>query len=225
MPKPPKELNSETVKEYAINAGASVVGIAASNDFGSAPEGCKPTDALEGCHSVVVLGIPVPQDAILNNPIGFIDVRNATNEKLNNVAKSVAKQIKDAGYKVKTVSGMSGKWVNGMQIGHISLKHAAELAGLGSIGRNYLLTNPEYGNLLWFSAVLTDAELTPDKKSQHTFCNHCNKCVEMCPAKALENPALFGKKNCANTMFKMVNKKWEIVCFLCRKECPNCFGV
>jgi len=26
-------------------------------------------------------------------------------------------------------------------------------------------------------------------------------------------------------MFKMVDKKWEIKCFLCRKVCPHSFGI
>ena len=122
--------------------------------------------------------------------------------------------------------------VNGRneQYGHISLKHAAELAGLGVIGKNYLLTNPEYGNLLWFSAVLTDADLIPDtnsitdKKAPYMNCSDCNKCVEMCPSKALDNPAAFGRKNCTDVMFKMGNGKWVIRCFLCRKVCPNRFS-
>ena len=216
-------LSSEMVKEYGLNAGASVVGIADAEDFVLAPAGFKPTDVLEGCLSVIVLGSPVPQEAILkDSSIGFIDIRNAVNEKMNSIAKNVAKRIKNEGYKARDITGMGGKWVNGKQFGHISLKHAAELAGLGVIGRNYLLNNPEYGNLLWFSAVLTDANLIPDKKAQYAFCNNCNKCVEMCPSKALDNPALFGKKECAGTMFKKVNGKWEIMCFSCRKTCPFC---
>ena len=218
-------LNSEIVKEYGLNAGASVVGIAASKDFVLAPNGFKPSDNLEGCLSVVVLGAPIPQEAILkDDTIGFIDIRSALNEKLTNIAKNVAKQIKAGGYKAKAISGMGGKWVNGQQFGHISLKHAAELAGLGIIGKNYLLHNPEYGNLLWFSAVLTNADLIPDKKAEYEICKSCNKCVEMCPSKALDNLDSFKKKECSGTVFKKVNGKWEIMCFLCRKVCPNRFG-
>ena len=33
------ELTSATVKDYGINAGADVVGIASSKDFGMAPDG------------------------------------------------------------------------------------------------------------------------------------------------------------------------------------------
>jgi epoxyqueuosine reductase QueG len=117
------------------------------------------------------------------------------------------------------VEGDGGK----EHFGYISLKHAAEFAGLGVIGKNYLLTNPNYGNLLWLSAVLTDAELIPDKKTQFKICGNCNKCVESCPSGALNNPALFGKKECSQ-FFKIEDKKFIIKCFLCRTVCPYCYG-
>jgi len=224
-------LSSEAVKQYGLSAGASIVGIAVSKDFGSAPEGFKPTDILAECLSVIVLGVLVSQEAILkDDPVGFIDVRNAVNKESNNIAKDIEKWIKGQGYKSKAVAGMSGRWVerNGRkeQNGLISLKHAAELAGLGVIGRNYLLTNPQYGNLLWFSAILTDADLVPDKKVDFNFCKDCNICVKSCPSGALNDyPVLFGRKKCDTTMFKPVNKKWEIMCFLCRKSCPYRFGI
>ena len=224
-------LTSKIVKEYGINAGASVVGIAAAKDFVSAPEGFKPTDVLAECLSVIVLGSPVPREAILaDNPVGFIDIRNATNEKVSDAAKNTEKWLKSQGYKARAIVGMSGKWMelDGRKVtfGLISLKHAAQLAGLGVIGRNYLLTNPQYGNLLWFSAILTDADLAPDKKAEYNFCEGCNICVGACPSGALDDyPATFGRKKCDGTMFKMVDKKWEIMCFSCRKACPYRFGI
>ena len=218
------QINSEMVKEYGLNAGASVVGIAAAKDFGLAPEGFKPVNKLKGCLSVIVFGAPFSQEAILKTSAEYMENRKGMIEKLGNIAKIVAKRIKEHGYKSLAISSTGGTYVNGQHYGHISLKHAAELAGLGVIGRNYLLTNPEYGNLLWLSAVLTDADLVPDKKAKYIVCQNCNKCVEKCPSKALGNPALFGKKECSGTCFKMVDGKWVIKCFLCRKVCPNRFG-
>jgi len=216
-------INSETVKEYGLSAGASVVGIAAAKDFDLAHNGCKPSDVLEGCLSVVVLGSPFPQEA-LNSTSEYTEHRKVIIEKMTNMAKEVAKRIRKDGHKAKEISTIGGKFIEGKHYGHISLKHAAELAGLGVIGRNYLLTNPEYGNLLWFSAVLTDADLVPDKKASYTFCDNCNICVEACPSGALDNPDLFGNKKCDKVCFKLVDKKWEISCFLCRTVCPYCFG-
>ncbi|MCL2032708.1 MAG: hypothetical protein FWG96_05520 [Methanomassiliicoccaceae archaeon] len=217
------EINSEVVKEYGLKAGAAVVGIAASKDFIMSLDGFKPSDHLEGCLSVIVFGAPFPQEALKSNA-EYTLARKEVIEKTNGIAKEVAKQIKSDGYKAKDISGCGGKFIDGKNYGHISLKHAAELAGLGIIGRNYLLTNDRYGNLLWFTAVLTDADLVPDEKAQYRICDNCNICVEACPSGALGDHASFGNKKCDNVCFKMVDKKWEMSCFLCRTMCPYCFG-
>ena len=220
------ELNSEIVKEYGANAGASVVGIAAASDFALAPEGFKPVDVLPECLSVIVLGATFPRED-LNSIVGYTASRNAMLTNMTNMAKEVAKRIKAAGYITKVISAAGGKWVGSdgkkEQYGYISLKHAAEIAGLGAIGKNNLLTNPQYGNLLWLSAVLTDAALIPDQKLPYAMCDGCNKCVENCPSGALDDLTVFGRKGCAK-FFSMANKTFEIRCFLCRKVCPYRFG-
>jgi epoxyqueuosine reductase QueG len=143
---------------------------------------------------------------------------------MTNMAKEVAKRIKGDGCKTKVISAAGGKWVDGdgrkEQFGYISLKHAAEIAGLGVIGKNYLLTNPQYGNLLWFSAVLTDAELMPDEKAQSTMCDNCNKCVEACPAGALDNLASFKRKGCSK-FFTMEDRKFMIIVFRAARYAPT----
>ena len=214
-------MTSEAVKACALGAGASVAGIAAAEAFTSAPEGFKPEDAFPGCRSVIVLGAPMPKEAIQGeDTTGFIDIRNEVNAKLSETAKAIVKLLKAEKHKAKAISGMSGKYVDGFTHGPISLKHAAELAGLGVIGRNYLLINREYGTLLWLNAVLTDAELTPDERLQFSVCENCNICAEACPVGALDMPGAVNKKGCSGHMFKMIDKKWEIVCFQCRKRCP-----
>ena len=222
----PNELNSKIVKEYCIDAGADVVGIAASKDFVFAPDGFKPTDVLPKCLSVIVLGATFSQE-VLHDIAEYTASRNTMLTAMTEMAKKVEKRIKADGYKTKVISAGGGKWVEGdgrkEQFGNISLKHAAEIAGLGVIGKNYLLTNPQYGNLLWLSAVLTDAELMPDEKIQSAMCDNCNKCVEACPVGALDDLASFGKKGCSQ-FFKIENKKFAIKCFLCRTVCPFCFG-
>ena len=217
------KLTGEVVKEYGLSAGAAVVGIASAKDFGLAPEGYKPTDVLEECLSVIVLGTPSPRE-VLDNTVEYTASRNTMLTKMTEMSKTVAKRIKTDGYKVKAISATGGKTVDGTLYGHISLKHAAELAGLGIIGRNYLLTNAEYGNMLWLSAVLTDAELTPDKRARYAICDDCNKCVEACPSGALDDLAAFGKKECSK-FFTLANRKFEIKCYTCRTVCPHCFGI
>lgn len=217
------KINSEIVKKYGLDAGASVVGIAIASDFGLALDGFKPSDNLDGCLSVIVLGAS-SRPEVLNNTTEYTASRNAMLTKMTDMAKVVARRIEASGHKAKAISASGGKTIDDRLYGHISLKHAAELAGLGFIGRNYLLTSPQYGNLLWLSAVLTDTALIPDKKIQYKICDDCNKCVAACPAGALDDPVLFGKKECSK-FFTLVNRKFEIKCFLCRTVCPCCFGI
>ncbi|MCL2106848.1 MAG: 4Fe-4S binding protein [Oscillospiraceae bacterium] len=219
MPKPKIPLTSEIAKQYALAAGAAVAGIAAASDFTQAPEGFKPSDVLEGCRSVIVLGVPFPPEALSLPAPEYTAMRNEILTRMTAIAKDTAKRIHAGGH-AKAVSASGGKTVEGKHWGIISLKHAAELAGLGVITRNYLLTSPEYGNLLWLSAVLTDAELIPDEKIQLNICESCNLCVEICPSGALDNPAEFGRKKC-DQFFKIVDKKLEIQCWQCRAVCPH----
>ena len=218
------ELTSELVKRYGIEAGAVVVGIAAAGDFAFAPEGFKPTDVLEGCRSVIVLGVPFSPKTLGMSPPEYTELRNAILTKMTDIAKTVAKRItKESGNKLKAISASGGKTIDGKMYGHISLKHAAELAGLGVITRNYLLTSPQYGNRLWLSAVLTDAELMPNEKLQYIICENCNLCVGACPVGALDDPESFGWKECRK-FFMIENKKLVIKCWKCRAVCPHRFG-
>lgn len=220
------ELTSAIAKEYGIRAGASVVGIASAKDFGLAPDGFKPTDVLPECLSVIVLGATFSPE-VLSSVADYTANRNEMLSAMTTMAKVVAKQLKSDGYQTKAISAAGGKWVDGdgrkEQFGYISLKHAAEIAGLGVIGRNYLLTHPQYGNLLWLSAVLTDAELVPDQRIQSAMCDSCNKCVEACPVGALDNPASFGRKGCSK-FFTIEDRKFKVKCFLCRTVCPHGLG-
>ena len=220
------DLTSAIVKGYGIEAGANVVGITKAKDFILAPDGFRPSDVLPECQSVIVLGTASPPE-VLKSIDEYTANRNAMLTAATTIAKDVAKRITRDGYKAKAISAAGGKWVDGdgrkEQFGYISLKHAAELAGLGVIGKNYLLTNPQYGNLLWLSAVLTDAALTPNEKTAFAMCGGCNKCVESCPAGALDNIDAFGRKGCSK-FFAMKDKKFRIECFTCRTVCPHRFG-
>ena len=84
-----------------MDAGASVVGIAASKDFVSAPEGYKPADQLNGCCSVIVLGAPFPQEALSKNTVEYTEIRNEMVKKMDAIAKvgSSLNQVGNSNFK------------------------------------------------------------------------------------------------------------------------------
>ena len=72
------------------------------------------------------------------------------------------------------------------QTGRIDLRRAAELSGIGRIGRIAIVVTPEYGPRVQLAAILTDAVLTPDRPLERTLCPpNCRRCIEICPAGAL----------------------------------------
>lgn len=67
-----------------------------------------------------------------------------------------------------------------------SFKYAAVNAGLGWIGKNDVLITEEYGPRVSLSTVLLDYTFENGKKITESRCASCNKCVEICPHKALK---------------------------------------
>ncbi|MBN2348313.1 MAG: hypothetical protein JXJ22_05720 [Bacteroidales bacterium] len=70
------------------------------------------------------------------------------------------------------------------------MKHSAELAGLGSIGKNTLLINKKFGNRLWLGGVITNAKLESDEKTKNFCPNNCEICIDACPQSALDKISL-----------------------------------
>ena len=106
----------------------------------------------------------------------------------------------------------------------ISLKHAAQAAGLGTIGRHSLLITPEFGSMVWLGAVLCDQELEQDDR-QEKICNDCNLCVKACPVNALEKSEM-NQQSCWDFAFGDDKELqiWRIACHACRDICPYHLG-
>ncbi|MCL1834016.1 MAG: hypothetical protein FWG49_05880, partial [Leptospirales bacterium] len=105
--------------------------------------------------------------------------------------------------------------------GLLSLRHAGYLAGLGVIGKNRMLNNPQYGNLIKLGAVITDAELDGDPILEHTFCkDRCKLCIKNCPSAALSEEAV-NQKKCRLNHEGLTAKGASItICYNCRMFCP-----
>src|SRR5262249_23988035 len=85
--------------------------------------------------------------------------------------------------------------------GPLSLAHAAVEAGLGTLGLNLMLLTPEYGPRVMLGAVLTSAELEPDRPLTEALCpgEACGRCLLAplaCPADAIGQWTL-DKERCA----------------------------
>lgn len=220
-------MTSKDVKKIMFELGAELCGIAGIDRFGEAPKGFHPTDVLPTCRSVISFAVRIPAGTLkCRTAAVYTRVRNTLTEKLDAIALDFCIRMEKEGVLCVPVPTNERQLdpETGRMRSIVSQKHAAQAAGLGTIGRHSLLITPELGSMVWLGCVLTELELEADALLE-PMCDGCDLCVKACPVNALEGPEV-AQKVCGGHAFgnNPVNGSWEISCHACRDVCPFCFG-
>jgi len=112
-------------------------------------------------------------------------------------------------------------WVK--QKSHVSHKMIGRLAGLGWIGRNNLLVNPQLGSRHRLVTILTDMPLDPGEGLDRD-CGKCMECLKTCPAQAIkENKEDFDHWACFDKLkeFRRQGVVGQHICGVCVKACKG----
>ena len=220
-------MNSEEVKRTVLSLGADLCGIAGIDRFDDAPEGYHPLDVMPKCKSVISFACRFPTAVLeCSTAVPYTRVRNSITAKMDAIALDLCIELEKHQMPAVPIPTNESQWDKGTGRWRsiISQKHAAQAAGLGTIGRHSLLITPQFGSMVWLGAVLTQAELEPDGLCE-AICNYCNLCVEVCPVNALEKPEL-KQQDCWDYAFgdNEETQYWEISCHKCRDICPYNLG-
>lgn len=227
-----RNMDAVSLKQRATELGTDLCGIAPVDRFSHAPAGFHPTDILPGCQSVISLATKFPGSTLKlgKSQAAYTFVRHRVMDKMDRITFLLAEELETKGYAAIPVpsSDPYESWDPERRHGQgiLSLKHAAVLAGLGKMGKNTLLVNRQFGNLLWLGAVLVDAPLTADPVADYYTCpDNCRICLNACPAQALDGISIEQKK-CRDVSGKFSDGGgYVLACNLCRKTCPNMQGV
>jgi len=177
----PDRLAAE-VKELALKSGASLVGIVSAKAIDDLPKILvgwtiheytkKTVDIIPDAKSVVVIGYHL-WDKMLE-----LAIKKNSEWKypgyfaLPFLAQTIINHLQNNHYKAVIAQSLS-------------YKRLAQLAGLGNFGKNALIINPVFGPWIRLGAVLTNAEMTPDKPFEKDLCGACEACLKACPVGAL----------------------------------------
>jgi epoxyqueuosine reductase QueG len=152
----------------------------------------------------------------------------AVNAALDRAALLMAKRIQDEGFRAYPIPA-SSMLNNGRLEAVFSHKLAANLAGLGWVGKNCLLVTPAYGPRLRFATVLTDAPLLTGGPIKNR-CGNCTMCADICPSKALHGRAFASDEPrdvrldaslCDKYTEDRIKVFGDVNCGLCVYVCPH----
>lgn len=220
-------MTSREIKQIVYSLGAELCGIAGLDRFSGAPEGYHPRDVWPGCQSVISFACRFPAAAAAcGSAAAYTRVRNSITAKMDAIALDLCIEMEKRGVQCVPIPANESQWDErtGRWRSIVSQKHAAQAAGLGDIGRHSLLITPELGSMVWLGCVLCGVELEPDPVRE-PVCDDCGKCVEVCPAYALDGEEL-AQQACWDYAFGDDPEKrvWRISCHACRDVCPYCLG-
>lgn len=224
-------LTSKEVKDMVMSLGADLCGIAPADRFKEAPEGFKPTDVYKKCKSVIVYAKRLPGNIMNSSSLApYTQVMNTLMLEVDILGIELSTRLEDMGVYSVLIPGNDpyDYWDSDKAYGRgiLSHKHAAQLSGIGAMGRNTLLVNEKYGNMIYIGTLLVDTELEPDPAIVGNYCPpSCTLCIDSCPVKALNGVTCEQKLCRTSSIFK--NEKGYILksCCTCRQVCPNRLGI
>ena len=220
----------EKLREIILDHGADVCGFASIERFQDAPAGFHPNDIWSDCKTVIVFGIALPEGVFRIKPnliYGHFNYGSCV--PVDDIAFRTAKIIEaqfngiavplpsDGPYEYWDSDNMEGR-------GLISMKHAAVYAGLGTLGKNTLLLNRQFGNRLTLGAVLTNLTLESDDCAQPLCIEGCSLCLQNCPVNALNGSSAVQKACRMHTYGKNQRGYDTVECNICRRICPMHIG-
>jgi epoxyqueuosine reductase QueG len=228
-----RTFDQQSMQEMKEKLGVDLMGVVSVEKSTSRELRERSVSLLPGAASVLVLGKEIYKEVVSllrpSKEVGEADPgelfgahTDYLNGRLNRAVHELAGFFKQEGFRslpLTTVSPVDGRFLTSL----FSFKHAAELAGLGTMGRHSLLITPAYGPRVRLACVLTEAHLEPSERTNKESCANCNACIRKCPARAIQPPK-DGEVYSINRFACRAYRQAGLICGVCIKACDEAMG-
>jgi epoxyqueuosine reductase len=154
-----------------------VVGVMATSHFLKAERACKRDVPDVEYPMTVVVGLAYPMRKIAPAKTHVVPSFYTFGQDYHVVLKNRIKRV---------MKGFPYSYDFGVDNHPHDERLAAKLAGIGFIGKNQLLINPDYGSYLFLGIVFIDLPFeTSYTLEVDDSCGNCTRCIDACPTGAL----------------------------------------
>ena len=196
----------------------------------------NPAKFLKSARSIICLGLNYTppktqkQTAIPPAPMGTV----ANYARYEDYHIFIKKRLRELTDFIASVAGTSFRFKACVDSAPLAERTFAARAGLGFIGKNRMLINPNLGPQIFLAEIVTSLRLPTDEPLK-TSCSNCSKCLAACPTGALRPDGHFDASKCIS--YLTVEYKDEFPadlagkigihlfgCDECVLACPHCAG-
>lgn len=189
-----------------------------------------PRRILPECQSILVLGIPYDKpdrQPKLKDGEGKI-AAYAWGQDYHDVLIPRLKALVDFTERLVGHS-VPNRWYT--DSGPLLERELAQRAGLGWIGKNTMLINPQKGSYFLLAEILLGLELELDNPITVDHCGSCRRCIDACPTNCILEDRTLDATRCISYLTIELNDpvpkdlrpkmgSWIFGCDICQTVCP-----
>lgn len=191
-----------------------------------------PTLVLPEVKSIIVLGMRYPRPA--SNPSGSgrsLSGQVAAYAWGDDYHEIIPPRLEHLAEFLRQETGKTVISKEYTDTGPILERDLASRAGLGWIGKNSCLINPNEGSYFLLAELLSNVELDPDESFRTDHCGTCQRCIEACPTQCIQSDRTIDARSCISYL-TIENKgvipvelrsqlgNWVFGCDICQQVCP-----
>jgi epoxyqueuosine reductase len=183
-----------------------------------------PRQILPVCQSILMLGIPYLSSGPEMGGIAAYALGDDYHDLLPPKLEELSRYLNDL-----TREEIPARWYT--DTGPVLERDLARRAGLGWIGKNSMLINPDVGSYFLLAEILLGIALPPDVPFVIEHCGSCTRCLDACPTQCILTDRTLDTSRCISYL-TIENKaeippdlrpligEWLFGCDICQQVCP-----